>query len=203
MEIYVCQFCKKELKNKNANAQHICRCPLNPNRKYKSETLGKIPWNKGLTKENNESINRASLTLKKGFKNGRLIKQQISIEGRTKLSKLAKQRGLGGYRPHPNKGQYYKNIWFDSNWEVKVAISLDKNNINWIRPHIGFVWTDCGKKYYPDFYLLDFDVYLDPKNDFLIKKDFEKIKQAELRNNIKVLVLTGHQLDWEIIKTLL
>ena len=32
------------------------------------------------------------------------------------------------------------------------------------------------RKYYPDFYLTDFDVYLDPKNDYIVKQDKEKIE---------------------------
>lgn len=43
----------------------------------------------------------------------RICKRNVSEEARVKLSKLAKERNLGGYRPHPNKGQRYKNIWFD------------------------------------------------------------------------------------------
>lgn len=122
-----------------------------------------------------------------------------SDAAKKKLSKLAKERNLGGYRPHPNKGQYYKDIWFDSTWEVTVAKSLDKNNISWCRPKIGFVWTDDGKKYYPDFYLPEYDVYLDPKNSYLQKKDAEKISEAQKRNNITVLMLNENQLDWQYI----
>ena len=128
---------------------------------------------------------------------------KFSTEGLKKLSDLAKSRNLGGYRPHPNKGQYYKNIWFDSKWEVDVAKSLDEHNIKWTRPKQGFVWTDSNRKYYPDFYLCDYDVYLDPKNDYLIKKDQIKIFEAQKRNNIKVIMLNKQQLTWETIKTLL
>jgi DNA-binding transcriptional MerR regulator len=123
--------------------------------------------------------------------------------GIQKLSQLAKERGLGGYRPHPNKGMRYKDIWFDSTWEVIVAKSLDESSIPWTRPKNGFIWTDTGRRYYPDFYLTDHDIYLDPKNDYLIKKDCEKIQQACIRNNIRVIVLNSSQLSWDKIKTLL
>ena len=128
---------------------------------------------------------------------------KISNEGLQRLSELAKERGLGGYRPHPNKGLRYKGIWFDSKWEVQVAQSLDDNNIKWERPSKGFVWNEAGSKYYPDFYLPDYDVYLDPKNDYLIKKDTVKITESQRRNNIRVIVLNSLQLDWSSIKLLL
>lgn len=127
----------------------------------------------------------------------------ITEKGKRKLSILAKQRGLGGYRPHPNKGIYYNGIWFDSKWEVTVAKSLDEFGIVWERPKQGFVWTDTGRKYYPDFFLVNYGIYLDPKNPYLQIKDAKKIKEAQIRNNIKVLVLNKSQLSWETIKELL
>jgi hypothetical protein len=56
--------------------------------------------------------------------------------------------------------------------------------------------------------LPDFDVYLDPKNDYLINNvnprfgitDIEKIKKVELQNNIKVFILNKDELTWDIIK---
>lgn len=127
-------------------------------------------------------------------------KNMHTDEGKHKLSLLAKERSLGGYRPHPNKGQYYKDVWFDSKWEVKVAKSLDEHGISWSRPNKGFIWNKEGNKYYPDFYIEEFDVYLDPKNDYLIKKDEEKISSAKILNNIKVIVLNVNELDWVVIK---
>jgi hypothetical protein len=81
---------------------------------------------------------------------------------------------------------YYANkigeqIRFDSSWEYKIACYLDNKNINWIRPKTGISWKDnTGKErfYYPDFYLPDYDLYLDPKNDQVIKKDKEKLSKV-------------------------
>jgi hypothetical protein len=123
----------------------------------------------------------------------------FSPEMLEKLSQYAKERNLGGYRPHPNRGQYYKGIWFDSKYETKVAMSLDEHNIRWTRPKEGFVWNDSGNRYYPDFHLTDYDVFLDPKNDYLITKDKMKIEEAEKRNNIKVFVLDKDNLEWNNI----
>lgn len=157
-----------------------------------------MPWNKGLTKSTDERVLKHADMLK-----GKPFKGKHSEEALKRLSTNAKLRGLGGYRPHPNKGQYYKDIWFDSKWEVKVAESLDQAGVNWIRPKTGFVWSEDGKKYYPDFYLVDYDVYLDPKNDYLRIKDAEKVDKASSINNIRVIVLDGSQLLWEEIKKLL
>lgn len=149
------------------------------------------------------TIQRLKLNTRNKSEAGKIADRNFSEDGLHRLSEAAKTRGLGGYRPHPNKGLRYKNIWFDSKWEVQVAESLDESSVEWTRPSIGFVWTDTGRKYYPDFYLPEYNVYLDPKNDYLIVKDSKKISEAQFRNKIKVLVLTKYQLKWEIIKTLL
>lgn len=73
----------------------------------------------------------------------------------------------------------YKGIWFDSSWEVIVAKWLDDNKIKWQRNGIkSFEWMDKGKKrlYHPDFYLPEYDVYLDPKNPYKLKYDLPKLK---------------------------
>ena len=149
------------------------------------------------------TIQRLNLVTRDKSVAGKIADRNFSQAGLARLSELAKARSLGGYRPHPNKGERYNDMWFDSKWEVKVAQSLDEHGIKWSRPRNGFVWTDSGRKYYPDFYLPEFDVYLDPKNSYLQVKDAEKLTEAQKRNNIKVLMLSESQLSWEDIKTLL
>ncbi len=156
------------------------------------------PWNKGLLATTSESVAKQSKSLSESFAAGR-IKKVYTEEGRAKLSATAKKTGLGGYRPHPNRGVFYSGVWLDSKWEERVAKSLDESGIRWERPRTGFVWDDEGHRYYPDFYLPDFDIFLDPKNDYLQKKDQVKIEQAQIRNNIKVYVLNEQQLDWKNI----
>lgn len=196
MEQFICQHCRSQRKSRNSLLAHEVTCPSNPVRKYKNGMTGKTAWNKGLTKETNESVAASANKLK-----GRPGRPK-TLEEKQHLSKIAKKNGLGGYRPHPNKGIRYKDIWFDSSWEVAVAKSLDEHNIKWVRPKSGFVWNDNNNKYYPDFYLPDYDVYLDPKNPYLMKKDQEKISEASKRNNIKVILLNENQLSWTNIAPL-
>ena len=66
----------------------------------------------------------------------------------------------------------------DSKWEVKVAQWLDQHSVVWIRPSY-LDWIDMNgkaRKYFPDFYLPDLNVYLDPKNPFLIRTSQDKFK---------------------------
>ena len=111
-----------------------------------------------------------------------------SKETKEKLSKI-RSESLNNNAFY-SKRSVYKGITLDSSYEVSVAKELDKNDIRWLRPK-SLKWKDNDqiRRYLPDFYLLDFDVYLDPKNDFLIKKDERKIRLAEEFNNVRIIVL--------------
>ena len=80
----------------------------------------------------------------------------------------------------------------DSSWEVDIAKFMDENNIKWERSRkFVFLWTDINlkrRRYYPDFYLPDYDVYLDPKNKYLIIKDRFKINQVINEHKINLVV---------------
>ena len=108
----------------------------------------------------------------------------------------------GGQRKY--KSHNYKGIHLDSSYELKVAMSLDEHKINWIRPTFMWYVDENGNKrrYYPDFYLPDHDVYLDPKNDYLIKTDTAKIQQAASQNNVRIVILDKDHLDWSSIQTI-
>ena len=88
---------------------------------------------------------------------------------------------------------------------MQVAKDLDFNNIVWERPSFLKYKDSKGnyRKYFPDFYLLDYNVYLDPKNDYLIKRDIEKIRRVCLYNNVKVFILNEDQLCWKKIRTII
>lgn len=95
------------------------------------------------------------------------------------------QNGSRKSIPYYNKWKN-KTITLESSWEERVAIQLDSLNIKWIRPKF-IRWIDIDNKsrlYYPDFYLIDYNLYLDPKNEYCLKKDEYKLsvvtKEIEL-----------------------
>ncbi len=89
------------------------------------------------------------------------------------------------------KRYVYKDISMDSSWEVETAQWLDTRNIKWERSRkMMFYWTDLTgnkRRYYPDFYLPLYGLYLDPKNKYLIEKDRFKIEAVMKENNITIL----------------
>lgn len=83
--------------------------------------------------------------------------------------------------------EYFHNnevINLESSWELEIAKWLDQHQIEWVRPkHIE--WRDSrGKlrRYFPDFYLPMYNVYLDPKNSYQIKISQEKLNAISNSN---------------------
>jgi len=107
--------------------------PLSENCKRKSyESLkGKHPWNYGLTIDTDERVANFQIKLKKMRDNGEVIHRKHQTEKtKEKLSKIAKDRGLGGYQKKSGRGKWgwYKGFWCDSSYELAYVIyNLDHN----------------------------------------------------------------------------
>ena len=208
MKLFICHYCNSERKNHNSWINHERCCSHNPEQYIicKTYTIGK--------KGSNQFSKARELGLpvpisKCKGRPGKSIPH--TAETKEKLSKIATANGLGGVRP--SKRITYKGKTLGSTYELSVVISLDENNIVWdVCKRIPYI-DPLGKKrtYTPDIYLVEYNVYLDPKNDFLINNinpslgfsDKDKIKLVEEQNKIKVLILNKNQLGWETIKTLL
>ncbi len=72
-----------------------------------------------------------------------------------------------------------------------------------LRPYLPYTSGDKQRKYFADFYLEDYDVYLDPKNDFLIPGDTIKINMVSEQTGKKIIILDKNQLSWDSIKIVL
>lgn len=78
----------------------------------------------------------------------------------------------------------------DSTWELLLAKKLDAENIIWVRPGpIDWVDTDgLTHHYFPDFYLPEHDLYLDPKNPKAYEVQYKKIEQLKTQlTNLVIL----------------
>ena len=118
------------------------------------------------------------------YNKGNYGHRYCSKECRTK--KLLHRKYLNGsrkdyvyYNIHENK-----NVYLNSSWELKTANLLDSKKIKWIRPE-PIQWIDndsISHLYFPDFYLVDYNVYLDPKNPYVMKRDENKLKYLKSKN---------------------
>lgn len=158
-----------------------------------------VSWNTGLTKETDERLLRISL-LSKG-KIGTFKGKRHSKETKEKISAIMAEKMKNRYTA--SKREEYNGIKLESSWEVILAKDLDANNIKWTRP-APLLWRDDAgqlRRYYPDFYLIDYNIYLDPKNSYVQKLDKRKFELVIEQNKIKLFMLNKHQLNWKIIES--
>lgn len=210
---YSCPHCNKEY-SKNGIATHIWRnhsIGLNftaNNDGYKNDT--KTIWNKGLSKESDSRVKQHAKTLSDDYKSGKLIS---SSKGRKhtpeeienlRVKALASDHERIGRRTKTYVTVTGETIKFDSSWEVIVAKNLDNAGIEWIRPK-PLKWI-CQKglihNYFSDFYIPAWNVYLDPKNDWVINNQAEKLNYLKANYN-NIFILRENQLDVESIKHLI
>lgn len=195
---YCSSSCAAKMSNMQRPAGHESRSKGNESRKIKARLNAvskKIEYCKvSFCKECGAVIRNSNI-------------KTCSVSCRNKiLSRTASNNPMmGGNKNNKAHGWYNSphagKVWLESSYELKVAQELDSNNISWCRP--SYLPYNNGKKYFADFYLVKYDIYLDPKNDYLILKDAEKIEAVEKENSVRVLVLDKNNLVWSKIKNLL
>jgi hypothetical protein len=204
MDNVLCEYCGNFYSKYGIrNHVDILHLKIRKANKGAIKNKNKIPWNKGKTKNDDHRVLIYSEKISNKLKGKPTHKQ--TEKTKQKLRESAKKNNLGG---HTSKFKLFfeKNdgniVYLQSSYEIQVAKELEINNIKWVRP-TPLNWIDDkneNHKYYPDFYLIDYDIYLDPKNYYLQKKDAQKIKLVEEQNNIKIFILSENELTWNKIK---
>lgn len=133
-----------------------------------------------------------------------LFCRRCLLNDETYRKKLSEKLRTLPYKRKCKSTVYYNGFRFDSMWEVKTAEILDKNKVKWIQPN-PMIWIDKdGKKhnYFADFYLPEYDLFLDPKNDYCIRAQNEKLEYIkEYYKN--VVILRKDQINEDFILNLI
>lgn len=203
-----CIHCKKEFATKNGIIQHERTCPENINRKYKNGMQGKQHPLKGQTKITNKSIEKRGKVLSLRFKTGELVARGCCSSDyiNSPQHKLNSAKG-GGYRSGSGRSKKFKvydsygNLTtLQSSFELNCSEILAELGINWKRPE---ALKYDGRNYFADFYLPDFDVWLDPKNNYKAKMDEEKIRKVKEQNSVRLFILLENQITKNYILSLI
>lgn len=204
-----CPFCELNLENKNGSerANHVRWCKLNPKRSEYLNTLCEI---RKLLPEHHENYYERLRQEGRPYVASEETREKlrVSMTGRKhseETKKIISERGLSNlYKRKCKSIVYYNGFRFDSNWEVNVAKILDKHSIKWVQPE-PMIWIDKNQQkhhYYSDFYLVDHNIYLDPKNDYCIKVQREKLEYV-LENYKNVVILSKEQINEKFILSLI
>lgn len=203
---YICRYCGRICKNDNSLRNHERLCKENPNRQILVSNF--IKWNeyrtgKHLQKTSNQYIKAKETgdiylvsdeTRQKlsDSSKGRLHTE----EHKEKLSKIMKDVAKDNPNYSFSKNKYFKKeiingFRMDSSWESIFANYLNKNDIKWIKNKKPFKYIFENKEhsYYPDFYLEDFNLYVEIKGQET-EKDKAKYKVVD-----NLLVLRAKEIN--------
>ena len=188
-----CKYCDREFATKSGCGVHEVQCKSNPTSRNIQQ--GRQAWNAGMVGD--PRCSRAGI----------ISTYTVSEEHKKRLSEFAKSRGFGGYNPNAGHSKKFKVIdsfgketTLQSTYELECAELLNKMNIKWNRPK---AMKYSGRNYFADFYLPDFEVYLDPKNAYKAKLDADKIALVIVENKVKLFVLLKEQITEEYIGLLI
>jgi hypothetical protein len=203
---YICRYCGRICKNDNSLRNHERLCKENPDRQILVSNF--IKWNEYRT---GKHLQKASNQYIKAKETGDIY--LVSDETRKKISDAAKERVYTKERreklskkmkevakDNPNysfaKNKYFKKeiingFRMDSSWESIFANYLNKNNIKWIKNKKSFryIFENEEHSYYPDFYLEDFNLYIEIKGQ---ETERDKAKYKVVDN---LLVLKAKEIN--------
>ena len=157
-----CKFCQRGCKSDNSLRNHSRLCKSNPNRQERTggKAKGSPAWNKGLTKDQFPCLARPK---QKGIKFGSALNGH-SAETRRKISEKLSINNKGG-----------RSKWYEvagqkvqGTWERNVALKFEELGIKWIKLKtnkgtLEYVMDDKVRCYTPDFYLPEYNVFLEVK----------------------------------------
>lgn len=199
-----CIKCRQETTSGQLTRNHSKKCPTEHRPVKFSKNTSRVAWNKGLSCDTDDRVKRNTEAMIE-------TKKKLPVTGcfawsSEKRSVVAKQRGFGGYRPNAGRSKKFKVLdsfgketTLQSTYELQCSKILTELDIKWIRPK---ALKYDGRNYFADFYLPDYDVYLDPKNNYKAKLDVEKIRKVIAQNDVRLYVLLQEQITKEYIKCL-
>lgn len=181
-------------------ANHSRWCALNPKRpEY-------VNINSGKHLASAETIKKRTEGIKKAWRDGKYDRVNRSHSGykhTDKTKELLREKALASSHRRLVRSirEYTKKdgtiVKLDSSWEEILATRLDQINVDWVRPD-PIKWVDklgVWHHYFPDFYLPEYDVYLDPKGPYAVAVQRDKI--ICLTEQIKNLIIITSLADCE------
>ena len=184
---YVCECGRCFEKHQSLNA-HFSQCLIHRNGKPIIYKFGKsVKWNKGLTKETNETIARVSAQNSLKFK-GRPGRKHTD-----EMKKHLSERRIAFLENNPDSGvKWYsvsngiRDIKVQGLWEKNTADWLNQNSIKWDRVRISY---DKVRTYTPDFKLIDLGYFIEVKG-WLSDRDINKMNKVKQETGISIKLLT-------------
>lgn len=180
--IWICRICHSEFKTRKEKQLHYKQC---------HSEVSKNVWNKGLTKETDDIVNKIAIK-NKGRKNKYKGKKIEEIYGKEK-AKLIREKWknnpkMGGFRLGSGRGKagWYQGFWCCSSYELAYVIYCLEHNIDIQQNKDKYEYMYNGKShtYLPDF--IQNDTYIEIKG-YETAQDKAKYKSIPKNKKLKVL----------------
>lgn len=180
-----CQFCGKEYFLYKPFLTHELICSENPdriektkrknvsNQYIKAKNLGLPPPE--ISEETRNKISLASTGRIKTLEQRKILSEAMKLAVKNNPDSYTKNNVAGRV-----KSIDYNGIKLKGSWEVTTAQWLDSLNIVWIseiNPHV-YYWNDNWHQYFPDFFLPDYNSYIEVKG-YKTERDDAKWAQFE------------------------
>jgi hypothetical protein len=193
-----CKYCNipfEESIVSSIRASHTRWCKQNPKREEYKKT------NTGSQLRTKEAIEKRIVSIKKAHADGKYAESHAKRRGKpgkphsNETKQILREKALASpHRRLRRKMIDYKGIQLDSTWELALAKRLDDLCIRWIRPE-PITWEDedlSTHHYFPDFYLPEYNLFLDPKNPQACKVQKKKIKKL-LTQHKNIIIIKSLQ----------
>jgi len=139
---FICQYCGKEVGNKGCLVLHEKSCKLNSNYvKHNSGHYwkkGQIAWNKGLTKETNNSLKQIGITLKEKYKNNEIIPSFLGKHHSEETKKIISEKRKKWLLEHKDQHVWRRDSKFLSEPCENLKQYLRNKGINFVEEYEPF-----------------------------------------------------------------
>lgn len=188
---FICSICNKEYNTKGALSSHIGwhNKPGRPSnfieytRKVKS---GEIKGSNQYIKADTLGLPKPIVSVETRRKISEGSKKQVWSDERRKNMSESMRKAVNDHPESYSQGKVKKNIKvYDYNgfkltgtWELDFAKYLDKIGVKWtnkISKVINYTFEDKLRRYFPDFYLPELDLYIEVKGQE-VERDYLKWK---------------------------
>jgi len=178
---YKCPLCYEDF-SKYGISTHIKVSHFGIPGKGGHNMKNKSPWNKGLTKETDKRVRKSGEAISKTFKKcpekmGGFVSKEFQDYMKTdEYKKEQSERMLQVVKDNPDsysannvcgrsKKVIYNEETYQSTWEVIVAKYFDMFQMPYerkVKP-IEYFWNGKIRSYFPDFYIRQWDIYIEVK----------------------------------------
>ena len=182
--LIVCRFCQRVGKSFRSNVTHETFCKNNPDKKYRAPSYG-MKGKKGSNQYIKGTAKPHSEKLLNFYKNS--PKRGVAVNDSLRWKR----------KEYPTADSFGNEAILESMNEVNFAKLCEELNIRWTKAK-RFKLSN-GKSYNPDFHLVDFNIYTDPKSIFWMKNfnhnQQEKINLFEKEYNTKLVIFWDTELS--------